>query len=248
LMALAQSGTNLTAAIQQAAGALRANLEGARAAANVQGLGDIFGSVSEAAKRSREAGDRRRADINYASGLRSSIFGQPIGGGRLFGRGGESWVLRHGYHWLLAPSVLALRRTTPIELAKTKIVSLHLASSSSGPASAKPMRWFVRSLKKLGSQTLTLNVLLRCRTTWRRFAALRVRRKAALALWAISLADMAKMRLRPAKPSRTTPREPQTFSPESTRRSGRESAKDWNSADLVLTSALSACCRIPTAT
>ena len=85
LMALAQSGTNLTAATQQAAGALRANLEGARAAANVQGLGDIFGSVSEAAKRSREAGDRRRADINYASGLRSSIFGQPLGGGRLFG-------------------------------------------------------------------------------------------------------------------------------------------------------------------
>ncbi len=75
LMALAQSGTNLTAASQQAAGALRANLEGARSAANVQGLGDIFGSVSDIARRSQEAAERRRADTEYYGSLYSPMFG-----------------------------------------------------------------------------------------------------------------------------------------------------------------------------
>lgn len=74
LMALAQGGTNLTAASQQAAGALRANLEGARSSAQVQGLGDIFGSVADWKRNSEAAAGTRRADDLYAN-MFSPMFG-----------------------------------------------------------------------------------------------------------------------------------------------------------------------------
>jgi hypothetical protein len=65
LSSLAQSGTNATAAAQQAAGALRANLESATADARAGGLGDLFGSVAEYKRSSDTAAEKRRADKDY---------------------------------------------------------------------------------------------------------------------------------------------------------------------------------------
>lgn len=65
LAGLAQSGTNVTAAAQQAAGALRANLESASADARAGGLGDLFGSVAEYKRASDTAAEKRRADKDY---------------------------------------------------------------------------------------------------------------------------------------------------------------------------------------
>lgn len=66
LLGLAQSGLNTTAAATQAASALRTNLEGANAAARVQGLGDIFESVGQAKKYSEARDEQRRTDEIYA--------------------------------------------------------------------------------------------------------------------------------------------------------------------------------------
>lgn len=73
LIGLAQTGLSSTAAAQQAASQLRTSLEGARAASQVQGLGDIFGSVADVAKRSRDAAEQRRADRLYAN-MYQSVF------------------------------------------------------------------------------------------------------------------------------------------------------------------------------
>lgn len=77
LIGLAQTGLNSTAAAQQAAASLRAGLEGARANAQVQGLGDIFGSISDIGRRSWESKQSRSADRMYAN-LFPSLF-QPGG-------------------------------------------------------------------------------------------------------------------------------------------------------------------------
>lgn len=65
LTGLAQSGLNTTTAAQQAAAALRANTEGALAAAKSQGLGDIFAGVNRYKTYSEEQAERRRADSRY---------------------------------------------------------------------------------------------------------------------------------------------------------------------------------------
>lgn len=65
LTGLAQSGLDVGAAATQAASAMRASLEGANATARVQGMGDIFGSVATAKKRSEEWDSKRRADDLY---------------------------------------------------------------------------------------------------------------------------------------------------------------------------------------
>lgn len=65
LMGLAQSGLSATSAAQQAAGAMRASLEGAQSAAKLQGLGDMFAGVADVRKRSEEAKRQRMADNAY---------------------------------------------------------------------------------------------------------------------------------------------------------------------------------------
>jgi hypothetical protein len=67
LMALAQSGLNASAASTQAAAALRSNLESAQSASRVDSLGDLFGSVMTAKKRSEEEQAKRRADRAYTN-------------------------------------------------------------------------------------------------------------------------------------------------------------------------------------
>lgn len=65
LTSLAQSGLSATNAATQAASAMRASLDGAQSAAQLQGLGDLFGGVADIRRRSEEARERRRADSNY---------------------------------------------------------------------------------------------------------------------------------------------------------------------------------------
>lgn len=60
LISLATSGLDATTGAQQAGAAMRSSLESARASSRVQGLDSFFGSVTDFAKQSREAADRRR--------------------------------------------------------------------------------------------------------------------------------------------------------------------------------------------
>lgn len=60
LISLATSGLDATTGAQQASAAMRSSLESARANSRVQGLDSFFGSVSDFAKQSREASERRR--------------------------------------------------------------------------------------------------------------------------------------------------------------------------------------------
>ena len=60
LISLSTTGLDATTGAQQAAAAMRSSLEGARANSKVQGLDSVFGSVSDFAKQSREASERRR--------------------------------------------------------------------------------------------------------------------------------------------------------------------------------------------
>lgn len=75
LISLATTSLDATTGAQQAASAMRSSIEAGRSAATAQGVGNFFGSVSDFAKESRAAAERRR-------GLRDSGFGtyQPIAG------------------------------------------------------------------------------------------------------------------------------------------------------------------------
>lgn len=60
LISLATSGLDATTGAAQSAAALRSNIEGARANAKVEGLDQMFGSVADFAKQSREAKQRQQ--------------------------------------------------------------------------------------------------------------------------------------------------------------------------------------------
>jgi hypothetical protein len=65
LTALVQSGLDVTTAANQAAMALRNNLEAGRGQMNANGLGDIFGSFADVFRKSQEERERRRALNDY---------------------------------------------------------------------------------------------------------------------------------------------------------------------------------------
>lgn len=60
LISLAQSGSDIGNAGQQAASMLRSNIDSAKNANLVNGLGDVFGSSANAYKRAQDAAARRR--------------------------------------------------------------------------------------------------------------------------------------------------------------------------------------------
>jgi hypothetical protein len=62
LISLATSGLDMTTAAQQAAAAMRTNLEAGRSTAMAEGIGDVFGSVKGFADRTRDAAEKRRAN------------------------------------------------------------------------------------------------------------------------------------------------------------------------------------------
>jgi len=60
MISLAQSGNDIGNAASQTASALRANLEGARAAGTTEGLGDVFGRTAATYRAQQDAAARRR--------------------------------------------------------------------------------------------------------------------------------------------------------------------------------------------
>jgi len=79
LISLATSGLDATTGASQAAAALRSNIESTRSTAQAQGVDNLFGSVADFAKRSREAADKRRGML--ASGFGYYNQGSGYGGG-----------------------------------------------------------------------------------------------------------------------------------------------------------------------
>lgn len=67
LLSLAQSGLDLTTATQNAASALRANLQSGEATRLAGGLGDLFGTAAELKRASEDARIRRQAEIQYGN-------------------------------------------------------------------------------------------------------------------------------------------------------------------------------------
>lgn len=65
LIGLVQSGLDVTTANQNAASALRANLEGARATQLVGGLGEVFGTAGDIYQRGEDERIRRQAAQQY---------------------------------------------------------------------------------------------------------------------------------------------------------------------------------------
>lgn len=80
LLALTQSGLDLTTAQQNAASGMRANLQAGEATRLAGGLGDIFGTASDFYKKSEEERIRRQAEQNYGQSLYSPYYS--YGGGR----------------------------------------------------------------------------------------------------------------------------------------------------------------------
>ena len=76
LISLATAGLDATTGAQQAAEAMRVNLEAGKADRNASGVADTFAGFGDFLKRSREMADRRKADsvsgINY---YRPSMYG-----------------------------------------------------------------------------------------------------------------------------------------------------------------------------
>lgn len=76
LISLATAGLDATTGAQQAAEAMRVNLQAGNADRNASGVADAFAGFSDFLKRSREMADRRKADsvsgINY---YRPSMYG-----------------------------------------------------------------------------------------------------------------------------------------------------------------------------
>lgn len=79
LISLATTGMDATTGAQQAGAAMRSSLESARAGARVQGLDQVFGSVADFAKQSREASERRRGLLDSGFSPYTPIAG--YGGG-----------------------------------------------------------------------------------------------------------------------------------------------------------------------
>lgn len=71
LISLATTGLDATTGASMAASALRSNLEGGQSAAQLQGLGDVFGNLGDFWKKSQDDALRRKAD-RQAYGLYGS--------------------------------------------------------------------------------------------------------------------------------------------------------------------------------
>ncbi len=80
LLALTQSGLDLTTAQQNAASGMRANLQAGEATRLAGGLGDIFNTASDFYKKSEEERVRRQTEQNYGQSLYSPYYS--YGGGR----------------------------------------------------------------------------------------------------------------------------------------------------------------------
>ena len=74
--AMAQAGLDTTTAGSEASSALQANVQGAQANSTAQGLGDIFGDVSQTYNSSLDAKNLRAGSL-YGYG---SMFGSPLYG------------------------------------------------------------------------------------------------------------------------------------------------------------------------
>lgn len=80
LIAQAQGGLNATAAAQNSAGALKANLAGASAGNTTDALGDVFGSFADIYKRSQDAAALRSGQLNGYGAMYQPGFGYAGGG------------------------------------------------------------------------------------------------------------------------------------------------------------------------
>lgn len=78
LLSLATTGLDATTGAQQAAAALRTNLQAGAGERSMGALGDAFANFKDFIDRSRESADRRRA--NTESGFYRSIYGNAGGG------------------------------------------------------------------------------------------------------------------------------------------------------------------------
>ena len=81
LLALTQSGLDLTTAQQNAAAAMQANLQSGEATRLVGGLGDIFNTASDFYKKSEEERVRRQTEQNYGQTLYSPYYSYGSGRG-----------------------------------------------------------------------------------------------------------------------------------------------------------------------
>lgn len=81
LLALVQSGLDLTTAQQNAASGAAANLQAGEATRLAGGLGDIFGTASDFYKKSEEERIRRQAEQNYGQSLYSPYYSYGSGRG-----------------------------------------------------------------------------------------------------------------------------------------------------------------------
>lgn len=75
LLSLAQSGLDLTTASQNAASALRANLQSGESTRLAGGLGELFGTASDLKRRSEDERIRRQAEIQYGNTVYSPWYG-----------------------------------------------------------------------------------------------------------------------------------------------------------------------------
>jgi hypothetical protein len=80
LLAMAQSGLDATTASSQAASSMRNNLLSGQAGATAQGLGNMFGGMSDVFRRSQDAAEMRRGQKYGMSQIYSPMFGTPRGG------------------------------------------------------------------------------------------------------------------------------------------------------------------------
>lgn len=74
LLSLAQSGLDLTTASQNAASALRANLQSGESTRLAGGLGELFGTAADLKRASEDARIRRQAEIQYGNTVYSPWF------------------------------------------------------------------------------------------------------------------------------------------------------------------------------
>lgn len=76
LFSMAQSGLDLTTAAQQAGQSLRQNIGLARADATQSGIGDVFASLGDMYKRSRENAGQRKAEKDFGNFYGPSPYGR----------------------------------------------------------------------------------------------------------------------------------------------------------------------------
>ena len=76
LISLATTGLDATTAASQASEAMRVNLQAGNSERNASGVADAFAGFADFIKRSRELGDRRRADsVNGINYYRPAMYG-----------------------------------------------------------------------------------------------------------------------------------------------------------------------------